>query len=90
MPKRKDDAFYLYFIVRSVLMGLLGASIFSVIIWLLNTSQLPYVLTISGGSFFIVMFITRVFDKQIRSLVEIILKQLEKRPRAKQFLLEHF
>jgi c-di-AMP phosphodiesterase-like protein len=90
MRKRKDDEFYLYFIVRSILMGLLGASIFSVIISLLNTSQLPYVLSISAGSFFIVMFITRVFDKQIRRLVEKTLEQLEKWPGAKKFLLKHF
>jgi membrane protein YdbS with pleckstrin-like domain len=62
MRKRKDDEFYLYFIVRSILMGLLGALIFSIIIWRLNTSQLPYVLLVSAGSFFIVMFITRLFD----------------------------
>jgi len=90
MSKSKDDAFYLYFIVRSILMGLLGALIFSIIISLLNTSRLPYVLVISAGSFFIVMFITRVFDRQIRSLVEKILNQLDKWPRAKGFLLKHF
>ena len=90
MRKREDDEFYLYFIVRSILMGLLGATIFSVIIWLLNTSELPYVLSISAGSFFIVLFITRVFDKQVRSLVEKILEQLEKRPATKNFLLNHF
>ncbi len=90
MSKSKDDQFYLYFIVRSILMGLLGALIFSIIISLLNTSQLPYVLSISAGSFFIVMFITRVFDSQIRSLVEKILKQLDKWPKAKNFLLKHF
>lgn len=60
MSKSKDDEFYLYFIVRSILMGLLGALIFSIIIWLLNTSKLAYVLSISAGSFFIVMFITSV------------------------------
>ena len=90
MRKCKDDELYLYFIVRSILMGLLGASIFSVIISLLNTSQLPYVLSISAGSFFIVMFITRVFDKQIRRLVEKTLEQFEKWPGAKNFLLKHF
>jgi hypothetical protein len=89
MSKSKDDAFYLYFIVRSILMGLLGALIFSVIIWLLNTSKLLYVLSISAGSFFIVMFITRVFDNQIRSLVEKILKRLDKWPAARDFLLKH-
>lgn len=90
MSKSKDDQFYLYFIVRSILMGLLGALIFAIIISLLNTSQLPYVLSISAGSFFIVMFITRVFDSQIRSLVGKILKQLDKWPKAKNFLLKHF
>jgi len=90
MSRRKDDAFYLYFIVRSILMGLLGALIFSVIIWLLNTSKLLYVLSISAGSFFIVMFLTRVFDNQIRSLVNKILEKLDKWPRAKVFLLKHF
>jgi c-di-AMP phosphodiesterase-like protein len=90
MSRRKDDAFYLYFIVRSILMGLLGALIFSVIIWLLNTSKLLYVLSISAGSFFIVMFLTRVFDNQIRSLVNKILEKLDKWPRARNFLLERF
>jgi hypothetical protein len=90
MGNTKDEEFYLYFIVRSILMGLLGASIFSVIISLLNTSRLPYVLSISAGTFFIVMFITRVFDNQIRSLVEKILEQLDKWPGAKNFLLKYF
>jgi hypothetical protein len=90
MRKRKDDEFYLYFIVRSILMGLMGATIFSVIIWLLKTSRLPSVLSISAGSFFIVLFLTRVFDAQIRSLVEIILDQLEKHPAARNFILNHF
>ncbi len=90
MDKIKAEEFYLYFIVRSILMGLLGALIFSLIIWLLNTSKLLYVLSISAGSFFIVMFITRVFDKQIRSLVGKILKELDNWPGAKKFLLKHF
>ncbi len=90
MGNPKDEEFYLYFIVRSILMGLLGALIFSVIIWLLNTSKLLYVLSISAGSFFIVLFLTRVFDNQIRSLVEKILKKLEKWPGVKNFLLKHF
>jgi hypothetical protein len=37
MSKFKDDEFYLYFVVRSIVMGLLGAIIFSVIISLLNS-----------------------------------------------------
>ena len=90
MSKFKDDEFYLYFIVRSIVMGLLGAIIFSVIISLLNTSKLLYVLSISLTSFFIVLFITRVFDKQTRQLVRIILEKLNKWPRAKNFLLNNF
>jgi hypothetical protein len=90
MSKREDEEFYLYFIVRSMLSGLLGAAIFSVIIWLLQTSRLLYVLTISAGTFFIVLFVTRVFDSQIRALVAGILTELEKWPRVKDFLLEHF
>jgi len=90
MSKFKDDEFYLYFIVRSIVMGLLGAIIFSVIISLLNTSKLLYVLSISVTSFFIVLFITRVFDKQTRQLVRIILEKLNKWPRAKSFLLDNF
>jgi hypothetical protein len=90
MSNPKDEEFYLYFIVRSILMGLLGASIFSVIISLLNTSKLLYVLSISAGSFFIVLFLTRVFDSQIRSLVDKILEKLDEWPGVKNFLLEHF
>jgi hypothetical protein len=89
MRKQEDEEFYLYFIVRSILMGLLGALIFSVIIWLLNTSKLLYVLSISAGTFFIVMFITRVFDDKIKWLVARILEKLDKWPRAKSFLLKH-
>jgi len=90
MAKRENEEFYLYFIVRSILMGLLGAAVFSIIISLLNTSRLLYVLSISAGSFFIVLFITRVFDGQIRWLVEKILERLNKWPRVKAFLLNHF
>jgi len=90
MGKSKDDEFYLYFIVRSIVMGLLGAVIFSVIISLLNTSKLLYVLSISVASFFIVLFITRVFDKQTRQLVRIILEKLDKWPKGNNFLLNNF
>jgi hypothetical protein len=90
MSKREDEEFYLYFIVRSILSGLLGATIFSIIIWFLQTSRLLFVLTISAGSFFIVLFITRVFDNQVRSLVARTLTQLERCPRVKNFILKHF
>ncbi len=90
MSEQENEEFYLYFIIRSILMGLLGAVVFSVIISLLNTSKLLYVLPISAGSFFIVLFITRVFDSQIKSLVAEILKKLNDWPRAKSFLLKHF
>jgi uncharacterized protein YacL len=90
MSKFKDDEFYLYFIVRSIVMGLLGAVIFSVIIWLLNTSKLLYILSVSVANFFIVLFITRVFDRQTRGLVKMVLEKLDKWPRAKNFLLNNF
>jgi len=90
MSKSKDDEFYLYSIARSIVMGLLGAVIFSVIIWLLNTSKLLYVLSTSVASFFIVLFITRVFDRQTRGLVKMVLEKLDKWPKAKNFLLNNF
>ena len=77
MSEFRDDQFHLYFIVRSMVMGLLGAGTFSV-------------LSISVGSFFIVLFITRTFDAQIRQLVEMILCRLNHWPRAKNFLLKNF
>jgi hypothetical protein len=90
MSKFKDDEFYLYFIVRSIVMGLLGAVVFSVIIWLLNTSKLLYILSVSVANFFIVLFITRVFDRQTRGLVKTVLEKLDKWPKAKNFLLNNF
>jgi uncharacterized protein YacL len=90
MSKSKDDEFYLCFIVRSIVMGLLGAVIFSVTIWLLNTSKLLYVLSISVAKFFIVLFITRLFDRQTKRLVEMILERLDNWPKAKNFLLRNF
>jgi uncharacterized protein YacL len=90
VSKFKDDEFYLYFIVKSVVMGLLGAVIFSVIISLLNTSKLLYILSVSVANFFIVLFITRVFDRQTRGLVKTVLEKLDKWPKAKNFLLKNF
>jgi len=90
MSEYRDDEFHLYFIVRSMVMGLLGAGTFSVIISLLHTSKLLYVLSISVASFFIVLSITRTFDGQIRQLVEMILGRLNHWPRAKDFLLRDF
>ena len=90
MSKVEDDEFYLYFIVRSVLMGLLGTGVFSVILSFLKTSRLLYVLSSSLASFFIVLFITRMFDNQTKRLVQIILERLDSWPRAKDFILENF
>ena len=90
MSKVEDDEFYLYFIVRSVLMGLLGTGVFSVILSLLKPSRLLYVLSSSLASFFIVLFITRMFDNQTKRLVQMILERLESWPRAKDFILENF
>jgi len=90
MSKVEDDEFYLYFIVRSVLMGLLGTGVFSVILSFLKPSRLLYVLSSSLASFFIVLFITRTFDNQTKRLVQMILERLESWPRAKDFILENF
>jgi hypothetical protein len=90
MSEYRDDEFHLYFIVRSMIMGLLGAGTFSIIISFLHTSKLLYVLSISVASFFTVLFITRTFDGQIRELVEMILGRLNQWPRAKDFLLRNF
>jgi len=90
MSQPKDDEFYLYFIVRSIVMGLLGATLFSTIISLLNTSGLLYVLSVSIMSFFIVLFITRVLDRQVKYLVRIVLEKLDKWPRVRSFLLNNF
>jgi hypothetical protein len=89
MSERENEELHLYFIVRSILMGLLGALVFSVIISFLKTSRLLYVLSGSAGSFLIVMLITRAFDNQIKWLVEMILQKLQKRPRVKGFLLKY-
>ena len=76
--------------IRSMAMGLLGAAIFSVIIWLPNASKLLCVLSISVTDFFIVLFITRMFDRQTKQLVELILDRLDKWPRVKNFFLKNF
>ena len=90
MSQHENEELHLYFIVRSILMGLLGALVFSLLISFLKTSRLLYVLSMSAGSFFIVLFITRTFDDQIKWLVERILQKLEKQPRTKYFLLKYF
>ena len=90
MNKVEGDEFYLYFIVRSVLMSVLGTGVFSVILSFLRMSKPLYVLASSLASFFIVLFITRMFDGQTKRLVELFLERLNGWPRAKDFLLENF
>ena len=84
------NAFYLYFILRSVIMGLLGAVLFSVFVWALKLTELSHILVLSIVNFFLVLFISRLSDRQIKSLVDRLLGPLNRHPKARDFILKNF
>ena len=87
---KKDDEFYLYFILRSIIMGLLGAVLFALLVWALKLTDIVHLLLASVLNFFLSLFISRLFDAQTKRSVERMLRILVKYPRIRGFLLKNF
>ena len=71
-------------------MGLLGAVLFAMIVWALHLSDIVHLLSASIINFFLSLFISRLFDAQIKRAVEIILRTLIRYPSIREFLLRNF
>jgi hypothetical protein len=80
----------LYFIIRSWLMGYVGAAILFITVFILGTINFIQTVLISTFAFFASLLISRLFDKQVEKLVGRILKFLKKRQKLKDFVLNHF
>jgi hypothetical protein len=80
----------LYFIIRSVLMGLLGASV--TLVYLLIFHSLNLILEIPLGifSFVFTLSVSRLFDVQIVKATRAIVDALAKHKRVMDFVLSHF
>jgi hypothetical protein len=90
MAKICDEEFYLYFVIRSMVMGVFGAGTFAAVILILKPSNLVYIILISAVNFFLILFVSRLFDSQIKHFVRFILDRLKTHPRIRDFILRNF
>jgi len=88
--KPHDDEFYLYFIIRSMVSGLVGAATFAAVMLSLNVTNPVHAVAISVANFFLALFVSRLFDGCIRRFVDCLLKMLDAHPGARKFLLKNF
>jgi uncharacterized membrane protein len=80
----------LYFIIRSWLMGYVGAAILFITAFILGSISFIQTVLISTFAFFASLVISRLFDKQIERIVEKILKFLERNQKIKNLIVNHF
>jgi hypothetical protein len=87
---KKEEEHRLYFVVRSWLMGYVGAAILFGIVFILGSINFIQTVLISTFAFFASLVISRLFDKQIEKAVEKILKILDRNQKIKNLIVKHF
>lgn len=80
----------LYFIIRSALMGIMGAVITAIIVQILGTVNSTQVIIIGNASFIVTLVITRLFDVPITQSSGLFVRSLSRRKRLRVFILNHF
>ena len=80
----------LYFVVRSGLMGVLGAIVTAGVVASLGTVNALQVVVIGVLSFVVSLAITRVIDDQMSHLSKIIVDYLSKHRRVRDLIVNHF
>jgi len=85
-----EEEFYVYFIFRSMIMGVLGAVLFALLVWALGITDLLQLVLASTVNFFLALFISRLFDRQIKYLVNRLLRLMNTHPKVKGFILNNF
>lgn len=85
----KEEENRLYFVIRSWLMGYVGAAILFVTVFILGSINFIQTLILSTVAFVASLIISRLFDKQIARLVKKILKFLNKNQRVKCLIVDH-
>jgi hypothetical protein len=86
----KEEEHRLYFIIRSWLMGYVGAAILFGTVSILGSINLIQTVLISTFAFFASLAVSRLFDKQIEKIVRKILKFLDRNQKIKNLVVDHF
>lgn len=85
-----EDKERLFFIVKSWLMGQISAWIFLSLVLILGTINFVQSVIIGTFTYIFSLAILRFCDKQINSIVNKILKFLDRHKKIKEFILKHF
>jgi hypothetical protein len=80
----------LYFIVRSALMGLMGAVLTATIVLILGEVDALQVAVIGVASFIATLAITRLFDASITASSKRVVTILSRHGRLREMILNHF
>jgi hypothetical protein len=79
----------LYFIIRSSIMGLIGAVITLSVVAFLGTINVYEVLALGVLSFALSLVISRFFDAQVMRVTKSIVKQLAKHEKIRDLVMDH-
>jgi hypothetical protein len=80
----------LYFIIRSALMGFMGAGVTAAIVYLLGKADAIQVAVIGVVSFIVTLAITRLFDAPVTQRSKQIVLRLSHHRRVLAVILSHF
>jgi hypothetical protein len=80
----------LYFILRSLIMGLVGAFLTFVFVLIFGSITLAIEIPLGIFTFIFTLAVSRLFDVQIVKAVRIIVDYLGNHPRLRDFILSHF
>ena len=80
----------LYFIIRSFIMGLIGAVVTFVFIWYLGSINAVTAYIFGIFAFALSLALTRLFDSQLTQATKIIVEMLANHRTVRDFIMKHF
>ncbi len=80
----------LYFIIRSIIMGLIGALLTLSVVLIFGSITLAIEIPFGIFSFIFTLDVSRLFDTQIVKTVRMIVDYLTNHKRTREFVLNHF
>ncbi len=80
----------LYFIIRSFLMGLVGAAVTYLVIWYLGSINVIGSIVIGSFVFVFSLAVTRLFDTQITQATKKIVELMTSHRAIRDFIMKHF
>lgn len=85
-----DGKIRLYFIARSVIMGLAAGTIFLSVVWYLGTIDFVTAVMISIGIFVLSLAISRILENRLERIVNKAMRILERHKKLRKFIMEKF